>query len=150
MQKEIQSAEHEQEQFKKVQLHEELGQQMREQKAKQNAERMERKDKVCTTGGPTMEVEDVEALRKKLSDQKKLVKLNLQKQDDMDKQERKVKRQIEIDQEKMDAERIAAKHMEAKQHKKKQKEEALNHFKAVWDAQKELKNRNESMENCFK
>ena len=41
---------------------------MREQKAKKDAEKKERKDKVCTTGGPTMEAEDVEAMRKKLKD----------------------------------------------------------------------------------
>lgn len=47
-----------------------------------------------------------------------LVRLNLTKQNDMEKMEQKVKRQIEVTQEKNDAERIAAKHLEATKIKK--------------------------------
>ena len=64
--------------------------------------------------------------------------------------EKKIKREIQIDQERQDAERIAAKHLEAKLHKQQQKAEALAHFKAVWEVQKTLKEKNEQMENCFK
>ena len=44
-------------------------------------------------------------------------KLNLEKQRDMEDVEKKIKREIQIDQERQDAERIAAKHLEAKLHK---------------------------------
>lgn len=62
MQDEIVSAEREQEKFKKVQLHMELGQQVREREGKTKAEVMERKEKVMTSGGPTMEAEDTESI----------------------------------------------------------------------------------------
>ena len=53
--------------------------------------------------------------------------------------ERKALRKIEVHQEREDAERIAAKDLEAKEAKKQQKAVALNHFKNVWEAQRELK-----------
>jgi hypothetical protein len=33
--------------------------------------------------------------------------------------------------------------------KQEQKKQSLAHFKAVWDAQKNIKEKNEQMENCF-
>ena len=67
----------------------------------------------------------------------------------MEEHEKKEKLAISIEHERLDANRIAAKHIEAKIHQKQQKVEALSHFKAVWDAQKNLKERNEAMENVF-
>ena len=65
MQEEIVNAEREQDKFKKVQLNTELGQQIREKQEKLKAEVTERKQLVMTSGGPTMEAEDVEELNKK-------------------------------------------------------------------------------------
>ena len=79
MQDEIVNAEREQEKFKKVQLHMELGQQVREREGKAKAEVMERKEKVMTSGGPTMEAEDTESIQKKFKAQQMLNKLNLTK-----------------------------------------------------------------------
>ena len=65
LQTEIVNAEKEQEKFKKVQMHMELGQQVKENKVKQKAEVKERKEMVMTSGGPTMEAEDLESLQKR-------------------------------------------------------------------------------------
>ena len=78
-----------------------------------------------------------------------LTKLNLEKQMQMEKAERKALKDIDKDYERQDADMIAAMHIEAKEHRKNQKKEAVNHFKAVWEAQKTLKEQNEAMENCF-
>ena len=94
-------------------------------------------------------MEDAALVKQKFKNQQMLTKLSLEKQREMEENERKVKRQIEVDQERMDAERIAAKHLESQIAKEQQKRESLAHFKQVWDAQKSLKQRNESMENCF-
>jgi shikimate kinase len=65
MQVEIDKAVKEQEGFKKVQLFQELSDQIREDEVKRAATKKEKKDKVCTSGGPTMINEDtVELLRK--------------------------------------------------------------------------------------
>ena len=58
-----------------------------------------------------------------------------------------MKRTIEIAEEKQEAERIAAMHLEAKMTKQIQKKEQLEHFKAVWEAQKSLKARCEGIDN---
>jgi len=50
-----------------------------------------------------------------------------------------VKRNIEVNQEKQDADVIAAKHLESRLIKQQQRKEQLQHFRAVWEAQKELK-----------
>ena len=65
MQDEIVNAEKEQEKFKKVQLHTELGHQIAERQQKKVADTMERKLKVMTSGGPVMEAEDIESINKK-------------------------------------------------------------------------------------
>lgn len=88
MQDEIVNAEKEQEKFKKVQLHTELGQQVREKVVKEEAEKNERKEFVMTSGGPVMDVEDVAELQKKVKQQQMLVKLNLTKQREMEELER--------------------------------------------------------------
>ena len=67
----------------------------------------------------------------------------------MEDNERKALRVIEVDQEREDVERIAAKDLEAKLIKQQQKNEQLAHFKSVWDAQKSLKQLNESTEKEF-
>ena len=84
MQEEIARAEQEQESFKKLQLYQELGQQMKDVENKRKAEMLEKKEKIATTGGPTMEAEDVDAKKQKIKDQKNLVKLNLTKQKEME------------------------------------------------------------------
>ncbi len=122
---------------------------MKDVDAKKIAEQLEKKEKVATTGGPTMEAEDVEAKRKKFKDQQNLVKLNLTKQKDMEIQEKKIKRDIELDYERRDAERIAAKHYESQKITAQQKKEQLEHFKAVWEAQKSIKQKTDAMDNCF-
>lgn len=65
MSEEIVKAEQDKGEFKKVQLHQELGQQVRERAVKREAERAERKELVMTTGGPTMEAEDLDALNQR-------------------------------------------------------------------------------------
>lgn len=67
----------------------------------------------------------------------------------MEHEGKKAQRSIEIEQERQDAERIAAKHLESKLAKKAQKQEQLEHFKAVWEAQKSLKNRCDVVDNQF-
>lgn len=62
---EIVKAEQDKGEFKKVQLNQELGQQMRERAVKREAERAERKEFIMTTGGPTMEAEDLDALNER-------------------------------------------------------------------------------------
>ena len=62
---EIVKAEQDKGEFKKVQLNQELGQQMRERAVKREAERAERKEFVMTTGGPTTEAEDLDALNQR-------------------------------------------------------------------------------------
>lgn len=84
MQVEIKKAEKELADFKKVQLYAELGDQMKEAEMKKRASDMERRDKICTTGGPTQNVEDVGLLKTKFQNQKLLVKLNLEKQMQME------------------------------------------------------------------
>ena len=59
---EIVKAEQDKGEFKKVQLQQELGEQVRERAVKREAERAQRKEFVMTTGGPTMEAEDLDAL----------------------------------------------------------------------------------------
>ena len=65
MQEDVVKAEQDQARFKKVQLHQELGQQVRERHQKTVAETNERKEHVLTSGGPTMEAEDVGELERK-------------------------------------------------------------------------------------
>ena len=96
-----------------------------------------------------MEAEDVDSLNKKFRQQQQLTKLNLSKQRDMEEMERSARKKIEVAQERDDADRIAAKHLESKQIKQQQKVEQLAHMRAVWDAQKTLKQKTEQMENCF-
>lgn len=79
MQEEIVKAEQEQQDFKKLQLHQELTQQMQEAQQRKQAAHQEKKDKVMTSGGPTMEAEDTEGLRKKFKNQQKLTKIELEK-----------------------------------------------------------------------
>ena len=62
---EIVRAEQDKNEFRKVQLNQELGQQMRERAVKREAERAEKKEFVMTTGGPTMEAEDLDALNQR-------------------------------------------------------------------------------------
>ena len=81
---------------------------------RKQAEHAERKEKIMTSGGPTQEPEDVEALQKKFRDQQMLTKLTLAKQRDMDKEQIKVRKDIDVVQEKQDADMIAAKHIEAR------------------------------------
>ena len=52
---------------------------MKDVENKRKAEMLEKKEKIATTGGPTMEAEDVDAKKQKIKDQKNLVKLNLTK-----------------------------------------------------------------------
>lgn len=68
MQEKIRQSEKDQENFKKVQLNQELAVQIKELNEKKVAEKKERKDKVMTSGGPTMQAEDIEAIRKKHKD----------------------------------------------------------------------------------
>ena len=65
MTEEIVKAEQDKGEFKKVQLQQELGEQIRDRAAKREAERAERKEFVMTTGGPTMEAEDLDALNQR-------------------------------------------------------------------------------------
>ena len=65
MSEEIVKAEQDKGEFKKVQLQQELGEQIRDRAAKREAERAERKEFVMTTGGPTMEAEDLDALNQR-------------------------------------------------------------------------------------
>ena len=130
-------------------MNHELGQQMKEFEARKQADVQERKLKVMTSGGPTQDPEDVEALNKKFRDQQTLTKLVLEKQRDMDKEQADNRRNIEVAQEKQDADLIAAKHIESKLVKNQQRKEQLQHFRAVWDAQKELKQKNDIVENEF-
>lgn len=102
-----------------------------------------------TSGGPTQEPEDVEALQKKFRDQQTLTKLELGKQRDMDNEQATNKRVIEVTQEKQDADMIAAKHLESRLIKQQQRKEQLQHFRAVWDAQKELREKTDSVEKVF-
>ena len=88
MQEQIKKSDKEQENFRKVQLDHELTRQMNEVTAKKKAEKLERKDKVLTSGGPTQYTEDTAAIQKKFKDQQKLTKLNLEKQRDMDEEDR--------------------------------------------------------------
>ena len=55
---------------------------MRQQKENRAAEKRERKEKIMTSGGPTMHAEDADVLRMKMKNQKMLTKLNLEKQRD--------------------------------------------------------------------
>ena len=82
--------------------------------AKRNAELAERRDHVCTTGGPTQEAEDLDSLNQKFKNQKLLVKLNLEKQMQMEANEKNVKKEIQLDEERNEADRVAAKHLESK------------------------------------
>ena len=88
---------------------------MKEFEARREAEKVERKQLIMTTGGPTQEPEDVEALQKKSKERKLLTKLSLEAQRDMDKLQIDQKRQIEVAKEKEQADAIAAKHLEARQ-----------------------------------
>ena len=65
MQDEIAKAEQDVVKFKKVQLHQELGHQVRERKQKDIADKQERKEKLATSGGPALEAEDLEDIAKK-------------------------------------------------------------------------------------
>ena len=96
MQDEIVNAEKEQEKFKKVQLHTELGHQIAEKQQKQVADKVERKQMVMTSGGPVMEAEDIESINKKFRLQQQLTKLNLSKQRDMEEMERSARKKIEL------------------------------------------------------
>ena len=116
---------------------------------KAEVEKNERKQFVLTSGGPTMEAEDVDSINKKFKQQQMLNKLNLSKQRDMEEMERSQIKKIMVTQEREDADRIAAKHLESKQIMQQQKVEQLAHMRAVWDAQKNLKQKTEEMENCF-
>ena len=97
MQEDVVRAEQDQALFKKVQLHQELGQQVRERHQKTQAEHHERKEHVLTSGGPTMEAEDVGELEKKFRNQKLLTKVTLSKQRDAEEQDRKGRRAIEVE-----------------------------------------------------
>jgi len=68
LQEEILRAEQEQKQFRQMQMHAELGQQIQEFEARKNADVQDRRAKVMTSGGPTQESEDYEALMKKFKD----------------------------------------------------------------------------------
>lgn len=122
---------------------------MKEQQTRKVAEKVARKDKVMTSGGPTMETEDIEAIKNKFKNQKMVTKLELEKQMQMETAEKKAMRQIELQQERKQAEVVAARHLEAKVAQKEQKKETLAHFKEIWDAQRDLKSKNEEMENAF-
>lgn len=50
-------------------LHTELGQQVRERKSKDIADKLERKELIMTSGGPTLEEEDIETLKNKFKTQ---------------------------------------------------------------------------------
>lgn len=100
MQEDIVNAEKEARKNHQMQLSQELGHQMKEFEARRQADKLERKEKVLTSGGPTQEYVDVPALNKKANERKVLVRLDLTKQRDMDKHQIDVKRQIEIEQEK--------------------------------------------------
>ena len=77
MQEDIAKAEKEQESFKKLQLHQELSKQMREGQIKKEAMNNEKKDKVVTSGGPTMHAEDAAELKRKYRNQQLLIQLQL-------------------------------------------------------------------------
>ena len=127
----------------------ELTEQIKQFDLRKQAEQVERKEKIMTSGGPTQEPEDLEALQKKFRDQQKLTALTLAKQRDMDKEQIKVRKDIDTVQEKQDAEIIAAKHLESRAIKQEQRKQQLQHFRAVWDAQKELKQKTDEVEKVF-
>ena len=85
---------------------------------KRQAEKQEGKLPVCTSGGPTMVKEDAAEVRRKFKNQQMLTKLNLEKQMQMEKAERKALKDIDKDYERQDADMIAAMHIEAKEHRK--------------------------------
>ena len=70
---------------------------MKEGTLKKQAEKMEKKEKIATTGGPTMEPEDVGLKMKKIKDQQNLTKLSLTKQKAMEDLEKKVVKEIAIE-----------------------------------------------------
>ena len=70
---------------------------MKDVEAKKQAEKLEKKEKVATTGGPTLEAEDADAKKKKFKAQQNLTKLQLIKQKEMEDQEKRIKHQIELD-----------------------------------------------------
>lgn len=80
-----------------MQLYQELNVQMKEGTLKKEAEKMEKKEKIATTGGPTMESEDVGLKMKKIKDQQNLTKLSLTKQKAMEDLEKKVVKEIAIE-----------------------------------------------------
>ena len=70
---------------------------MRERHEKDKAELRERRDKIVTSGGPTQNAEDVEMIKKKFKNQQLLTKISLEKQREMEENERAVKRRIEVE-----------------------------------------------------
>ena len=68
MQEQIKKSDKEQENFRKVQLDQELTKQMKDVSAKKQAEKKERKELVLTSGGPTQYTEDTAAIQKKFKD----------------------------------------------------------------------------------
>ena len=70
---------------------------MKECTLKKEAEKMEKKEKIATTGGPTMEPEDLSLKIKKIKDQQNLTKLSLTKQKAMEDLEKKVVKEIAIE-----------------------------------------------------
>lgn len=101
---------------------------MKEAEKKKKAQNAEKKDKICTTGGPTQRLEDVGELKKKFQNQKLLTKLNLEKQMQMQQAEVRALAEIEKTQERQEADMIAAKHLEAKLEKERKKKETLDHY----------------------
>ena len=113
LEKEIVNAEREQTKFKKTQISHELGLQVKERQAKDIAEKVERKTKVMTSGGPTMLHEDQDEVHKKVLQQKLLVRINLEKQKGMDNMEKMARKDIKLQEEREDNDRINAKQLEA-------------------------------------
>ena len=63
--------------------------------------------------------------------------------------EARVKKQIQIEQERDDADMIKAKYIEDKEVVKQQKVDTAKHFKEIWEAQAQLKQQTAAVENVF-
>ena len=102
-----------------------------------------------TSGGPTSLPLDAEWVKAQEKQRKLLTNLNLSKQRDMDNLNKKTTKDIDKTQQREEAERIEAKHQEATRIKKQQKAEEMAHFKSVWLAQQDIKQRIQQTENEF-
>ena len=147
MESDIIKLETEQANYKKTKLNEDLQEQMRQNEIRRKFDKDESKQLVSTNGGPALP--DRMDIIQKYKSKQAITKLDLERQMQIQENETKQKKEIEVNQEKIDAEMIAAKHLEDRKAQMKAMKDQRAHFAEIWNAQRAIKQQNEGIENAF-